>query len=136
MRGDLARQRFPRLLASMAFVTCALSAAPQNATAAEPVTPGSGAISLEQMLIKGLKCRRPIEFQYVRTVVNMVDDGQLPESLVRSTFFWAWQKYRRPLQYFQEALTIRAARLGILVPGFDSDLSTASPTPLNEAHTP
>lgn len=76
-------------------------------------------ISLEDMLNKGLKSRRPEDFAYITLIVNKVDSGQLPLSLVRSTFFWSRKKFKRPLQYFQQAMYLRAADIGVVLPSLD-----------------
>lgn len=74
------------------------------------------AIELRTMLEKGLKARRPEEFEYLAQVSQMVSDGQLSENLVRSTFAWARKKRPYPFQYFQRALQVRAKRLGVRLP--------------------
>ena len=43
----------------------------------------------------------------------MVDDGQLPRSLVESTFLWAQRKKPWPFPYFQRGLRERARRIGV-----------------------
>lgn len=118
-----------RLIAALAGVSVLSATSPHGVNAATPVSPFSRTITLRQMLIKGLKARRPIEFEYLNEIVRMVDERELPEHLVRGTFFWAYQRYVNPLQYFQEALSMRAAKIGLYAPGFDSPLSTAIPTP-------
>ena len=45
--------------------------------------------SLESVLAAGLKCRRPVEFDFVKKVAKKVNNGTLPHALVESTFFWA-----------------------------------------------
>ena len=72
-------------------------------------------LDLKQQLEKGLKARRPVEFQYVANVVTMVENGTLPRALVDSTFGYA-RKQPRPLQYFEFALQFRAKKAGIDVP--------------------
>jgi hypothetical protein len=80
---------------------------------------GAEQISLKDQLEKGLKARRPVEFQFVATVVNMVDNNLLPIDLVQSTFLWARKqaKYKRyPFPYFEQALRERAKDIGIAIP--------------------
>jgi len=74
--------------------------------------------SLKDVLEKGLKARRPVEFEFIGTVVQMVDAGQLPQTLVQSTFLWARKKrVKYPFQYFEFALRQRAKEeLGIDLP--------------------
>jgi hypothetical protein len=65
----------------------------------------------------GLKARRPVEFDYLQQVVALVDQGELPKTLVDTTFVWAYKKpTRRRLQYFQFALRARANQLGYPTP--------------------
>lgn len=69
--------------------------------------------SLKDRLEKGLRARRPQEFAFVVQVVELVQTGSLPQTLVDKTFFWARAKRRHPFQYFQWALTLRARMLGV-----------------------
>ena len=64
----------------------------------------------------GLKARRPVEFDYIKQVVALVDQGLLPKTLVDTTFVWAYKKPTRRLQYFQFALQARANQLGYATP--------------------
>lgn len=72
---------------------------------------------LQDQLEAGLKARRPVEFRFIARVVRMVRDEDLPLKLVLSTFQWARKKARKdiPFPYFQRALKIRAAKLGIRI---------------------
>ena len=71
-------------------------------------------VSLKDRLEKGLKLRRPVEFAFVAKVVKMVDAGELPQSLVDSTFLWARRQDRsQPFPYFKHGLRLRAEREGI-----------------------
>ena len=54
-----------------------------------------------------------IEGGFVDRTVAMVRAGTLPRDLFTSCFIWARKKPRRQFQYFQQALTIRAAEIGI-----------------------
>lgn len=79
--------------------------------------------TLRQRLVFGLEARRPSELAFIDAVVLLVREGNLPERLVNGTFFWARQrtpkfhgkKLRRPIIYFQPALTMQAARLGVAI---------------------
>lgn len=82
---------------------------------AKPVSPGR-TIDLRDMLTTGLKCRRPEEFAYIDAVVALVEAGDLPESLVRSTFAYARKRRPYPLVYFKFALRTRAKKLGVALP--------------------
>jgi hypothetical protein len=54
-----------------------------------------------------------IEGGFVDRTVAMVQAGTLPRDMFTSCFIWARKKPRRQFQYFQQALTIRAAAIGI-----------------------
>ena len=71
--------------------------------------------NLTETLEKGLRARRAEEFAFLERIITMVDQGQLPVDLVRSTFDWARHKRPYPYVYFERAIKIRAARLGIKV---------------------
>lgn len=75
--------------------------------------------SLKDTLEKGLRARRPEEFQYLARVVEKVERRELPLDLVMSTFQWARQKTKHanfPFPYFVRALRERAAKLGLEAP--------------------
>ncbi|MCA9152773.1 MAG: hypothetical protein KDA92_25890 [Planctomycetales bacterium] len=71
------------------------------------------AANLQETLEKGLRARRPEEFAFLERVILQVDQGQLPLDLVRSTFDWARHKRPYPYVYFERAIKIRAARIGV-----------------------
>jgi hypothetical protein len=60
-----------------------------------------------------LQTATPEENGFIQHVLDLVDLGKLPESLVESTFLWARKKPRRKFQYFKFGLTVRARRVGI-----------------------
>jgi hypothetical protein len=68
---------------------------------------------LKDTLEKGLKARLPSEFAFIKTVVEKVDDGTLPRSLVESTFLWARRKPVHPFEYFEQGLKVRAEQIGV-----------------------
>jgi hypothetical protein len=71
-------------------------------------------ITLKQQLEQGLKCRRPVEFQFVDHVADLVDEGTLPINLVNICFDWSRKKNSfRPFVYFQQSLTMLAQQQGI-----------------------
>ena len=76
---------------------------------------GSGRVaSLENQLKAGLKARRDVEFKFIANVVKLVKEGKLPVKLVVETMQYARKKpTRHPFQYFQRALALRAAKLGV-----------------------
>lgn len=81
-------------------------------SASPPNSPGGP--DLKVTLEKGLKARRPVEFEFVALVIAKVDDGTLPRSLVNSTFLWARNnKQPYPFPYFQQALKVRAKKIGV-----------------------
>ena len=76
--------------------------------------PGVDVADLKDQLKNGLRVRRPGDLAFIDTVVEKVEQGQLPLSLVKSTFQWARTKMTRyPFPYFAKALRIRAGKLGI-----------------------
>ena len=76
---------------------------------------GSGRVaSLRDQLKAGLKARRDVEFNFIDEVVRLVEKRKLPVKLVVETFHYARRKPTGyPFQYFQRALKLRAARLGV-----------------------
>ncbi len=54
-----------------------------------------------------------IEGGFVDRVVGMVKAGTLPRDLFTSSLIWARKKPRHQFQYFKQALTARAAQIGI-----------------------
>ncbi len=93
-----------------------------------PVTPGGKPLSLYDMLSKGLRARRQVDFEYCRLIADKVEAGELPLHMVHGTFFYAYKKYHRPLQYFQQALYLRAKKVGLHAPSLNEHPSTAQTT--------
>jgi hypothetical protein len=54
-----------------------------------------------------------IEGGFVDRTVAMVRAGTLPRDMFTTCFIWARKKPRHQFQYFKQALTIRAAEIGI-----------------------
>jgi hypothetical protein len=78
--------------------------------------PGIDVPDLREELETGLKARRPQEFRFIGRVVALVNADRLPLPLVKGTFQWARQKARvngHAYQYFERAMRIRAARIGV-----------------------
>jgi len=69
--------------------------------------------SYYEILAAGLKCRRPSEFAFVKSVATKVEMGVLPRNLVDSTYFWARRHPPYPYIQFEFALKTRAKKLGI-----------------------
>jgi hypothetical protein len=86
-----------------------------NDPAESSASVGKKSVDLQEMLETGLQARRPEEFAFLSRIVRMVEQGQLPEPLVRSTFAWARHKRPYPLPFFERAIKLRAARIGIAV---------------------
>ncbi|HUG68079.1 MAG TPA: hypothetical protein VMM76_10015 [Pirellulaceae bacterium] len=88
----------------------------QESVAAQTIS--ANVADLKQQLESGLKARRPQEFAFIATVVEMVSNDHLPLDLVMSTFIWTRQNPQAkeyPFVYFQRALRERAKKLGITV---------------------
>ena len=77
---------------------------------------GVAGLTLKTQLQKGLKARRPVEFAYIDQIILLVEQGDLPRSLVTSTYLWAQRMPSRQLQYFQFALQTRAKNLPVKLP--------------------
>lgn len=69
--------------------------------------------SYYEVLAAGLKCRRPSEFAFVKSVAKKVETGVLPRNLVDSTYFWARRQPPYPYIQFEFALKTRAKKMGI-----------------------
>ncbi|NDC55072.1 MAG: hypothetical protein EBZ74_12600 [Planctomycetia bacterium] len=96
---------------AVALTLC--SAAPLAATAAEPAAAGS-VVDLADRLKAGLRARQPDEFAFLDEVAARVRAGELPGTLVDSTFVWALKRQRKyPYPAFERALRIQAGRIGV-----------------------
>lgn len=105
--------RFAGLLVLVLAICCA------HAGADGPLPFDGGGVTgltLKTQLQKGLKARRPVEFQYIDQIIDLVEEGKLPRKLVVTTYLAAQQQPRRPLQYFQLALAARARGLNVRLP--------------------
>ena len=90
-----------------------------NVLAAEPAAVAAGGVTgldLKTQLQKGLRARRPVEFEYINEIIALVESGELPKPLVTTTFVWARKQPTRQLQYFQFALQTRAKGLDVKLP--------------------
>ena len=98
----------PATLLSLAMLFCALVViTPPDAT-------GVDVADLKDQLKNGLRVRRAGDLAFIDKVVELVEAGRLPVSLVKGTFQWARTKTTRyPFPYFAKALRIRAGKLGI-----------------------
>ncbi len=80
-------------------------------TSAQPIADGGP--DLQTTLEKGLKARRPVEFAFIAQVIQLVDDGTLPENMVLTSFLWARKHRPYPYPYFAASLRRQAATLGV-----------------------
>ena len=96
-------------LALMQFTPAVLTLA--DSPSSTPIAPGGP--DLQTTLEKGLRARRPVEFDFIASVVQMVDDGTLPVSIVQTSFLWARKKRPYPFPYFRQSLRIQAQQMGI-----------------------
>jgi hypothetical protein len=71
-----------------------------------------------------LQPRLPEERKFVADVIQLVDNGQLPEAVVNEAFFYSIQRYGGPMPfpYFERILRIQATRLQAPVPDFDREV--------------
>ncbi len=117
MRTRIHFQRRRLLASGLLAVSGIIGAASAFGGPTGPTEPRLNAksVDLQEMLEKGLKARRPTEFAFIGRVVDQVEAGTLPLDLVRSTFDWARRKRPYPYPYFERALQVRAARLGLTV---------------------
>jgi hypothetical protein len=71
---------------------------------------------LKDQLEKGLRARLPTDFAFIEKVINLVNHGKLPQKLVLGTFDYARKKsLKRPFPYFERALRLRAAKIGVTI---------------------
>ncbi|HZZ71226.1 MAG TPA: hypothetical protein VFE24_03180 [Pirellulales bacterium] len=95
-------------------LTFCLIGVPPAALPSEPISAGpQAAPDLKDVLEKGLKARRPEEFDFVALVVTKVENGSLPRDLVESTFLWARRHPTNEFQYFEFAMRERAKKIGV-----------------------
>ena len=98
----------PALLLSLAMLICTL------VVITPPDASGVDVADLKDQLKNGLRVRRAGDLAFIDKVVELVEAGRLPGSLVKGTFQWARTKtIRYPFPYFAKALRIRAGKLGI-----------------------
>lgn len=70
---------------------------------------------LKELLEKDLRARRPEEYAFINKVIKLVDEGDLPYSMVNGVYIWARKKRPHPFQYFQYAMRERARRVGVIL---------------------
>lgn len=70
--------------------------------------------SLSDQLKSVLRARRPVEFEFIARVVELVDQGQLPYDMVIAVMKYATGKRAKiPYPYFEQGIRIKAAELGV-----------------------
>ena len=75
---------------------------------------GQRVADLSETLRFGLKCRRPVEFEFVALVVQKVENNQLPQDMVLSMLQYARKKRPdQPFPYFEAGMKKRAAAIGV-----------------------
>jgi len=79
------------------------------------VRPGMELSEMKQQLIFGLRPRLQTEFRFINRVVALVRSGKLRVDMVASTFDWARRKEPYPFPFFERALRIRAAEIGVKI---------------------
>lgn len=104
------------------LITAAIAGMTSAASAIPPFpsrrTGASRPPDLHDQLQKGLKARRPEEFEFIDRVVTLVDQGKLSLKLVNSSYGFAkkraaQQRRDYPIVYFRRALEVQADRAGI-----------------------
>jgi hypothetical protein len=95
-----------------AVVLLVFSAGPRGDQSAG-VASAATVAGLQDRLVNGLEVRRPVDMAFIAQVVTLVEQDRLPLSLILSTYKWARPKKPRPFPYFQRALRIRAAQIGV-----------------------
>ncbi|MGD9724667.1 MAG: hypothetical protein AB7O59_25400 [Pirellulales bacterium] len=102
---------------AIVFSTMLLLSLAARAASPPPVDGGGvTGLDLKTQLEKGLKARRPVEFEYIAEIVKLVEKEELPRQLVTTTYQWAQRQPTRQLQYFQFALQARARGLKVTLP--------------------
>jgi hypothetical protein len=125
MDRPLTQRRLGLRLAALliTFVAVSALAAQDNSVERVALAPAKvqRPISLRDRLIVGLQARLKTEVAFVELVALRVRTGDLPQRIVDETFFWARARgrtlrngrTRRPIIYFQLAMTARAKKLGV-----------------------
>ncbi|MCI0334206.1 MAG: hypothetical protein L0228_13390 [Planctomycetes bacterium] len=123
LRGTCAAASVVAAVFALAVIVCHARAATE--TERVVVAPGRAqqVVSLRDRLVVGLQARLKSEVAFVELVVLKVNQGKLPQRLVDQTFFWARDRasirrngsQRRPIIFFQPAMTARAKRLRVVL---------------------
>lgn len=71
---------------------------------------------LQELLEKGLYVRLPEQYEFIASVIYLVEHDKLSLKLVYSTFKWAKQYSKgRRYYYFELGMRKRAAQLGVTI---------------------
>ncbi len=74
-------------------------------------------VELRDQLNFGLRTFQPQQKAFIDDIVNRVDSGQLPRSMVNVVFVWARKrKPTIPYPYFEIAMRLLAERRGVILP--------------------
>lgn len=100
------------------------------------VNDGTTRVSLKVQLERGLRAMRPVEFKFLREVLEQVEDGTLPHDMVERAFLWASRQRAYRVQYFEKALASLAQQNNITFqtkvssfdPGFNQGFSGSKST--------
>lgn len=123
--GAFSRPVFARPMIAMILASAIVALHARAATESQRVnvTPGRSQqrVGLRDRLVVGLQARLKSEVAFVEKVVEQVQAGKLPQRIVDETFFWARDRAsakrngvsRRPIIFFQPAMTLRAKRLKV-----------------------
>jgi hypothetical protein len=79
----------------------------------KPIAPGGP--DLKVLLEKGLRARRPVEFEFIDRVLKLVDEGKLPTKLVERCFLWSRNMQPYPFPYFERSMKEQALKSGVKI---------------------
>ncbi len=91
----------------------AVETEPELPVAVRDAVGEDGTADLKDQLESELRARRPEEFAFIERVITLMEAGTLSRDMVEGTFFWARERQPRPFQYFERAMRIRAAEIGV-----------------------
>jgi hypothetical protein len=78
--------------------------------------PQTGNAPLAERLKTGLRVQLPGDEAFCDRVATLVATGRLPVKLVDATYIWSLQRAKKyPFPAFQQALRLKAAKLGIRI---------------------
>lgn len=92
------------VLSLVASSTTVAAPVDDSGTSDTIVSDGTTRVSLKVQLERGLRAMRPVEFKFLREVLEQVKAGTLPKDLVEQAFLWAHRQRTYRVQYFEKAL--------------------------------